>query len=129
MDSSQTLKAAEHFYFACENGTGWTNCQPYCHPEATFSSQAKMLQEIDTLYHYTEWMAEVHKHMTDISFDVKGLAHDKSRDVVLIYGIYRGVITMSETPQPFETDYVYLLEFTEGKISHVSKVWAELDNT
>ena len=83
------------------------------------------MQEIDSLDHYTEWMAEVHKHMTNISFDVEGFAHDESRDVVLIYGIYRGVITMSETPQPFETDYVYALKFTEGKISHVTKVWQD----
>ncbi|GIS12403.1 MAG: hypothetical protein CM15mP115_15540 [Alphaproteobacteria bacterium] len=69
-------------------------------------------------------MAEVHKHMTDISFDVEGFAFDEERKVVLIYGS-RGVITMSETPQPFETDYVYILKFTDGKISHVTKVWQD----
>ena len=49
-------------------------------------------------------MAEVHNHMTYISFDVEGFADDEERKVVLIYGIFRGVTTMSETPQPFETD-------------------------
>ena len=67
-------------------------------------------------------MAEVHNHMTDISFDVEGFAHDEERKVVLRYGIYRGVIAMSGTPQPFETDYVYILKFNDGKISHVIKV-------
>ena len=43
-------------------------------------------------------MTEVHNHMTDISFDVEGFADDEERKVVLIYGIYRGVITMGETP-------------------------------
>ena len=70
-------------------------------------------------------MAEVHNHMTDISFDVEGFAHDEERKVVLIYGIYRRVITMSETPQPFKTDYVYILKFNDGKISHVTKVWQD----
>ena len=41
--------------------------------------------------------------MTGISFDVEGFAFDEERKVVLTYGIYRGVITMSETPQPVET--------------------------
>ena len=52
-------------------------------------------------------------------------AFDEKRKVVLIYGIYRGVITMSEKPQPFETDYVYILKLTDGKISHVTKVWQD----
>ena len=63
--------------------------------------------------------------MTDISFDVESFAYDQERKVMLIYGIYRGVITMSETPQPFETDYVNFLKFTDGKISHVTKVWQD----
>ena len=84
MTSNKIMEAAKQFYFACENGTGWTNCQRYCHPDATFSSEAKTLQEIDNLNHYTEWMAEVHKHMTDISFDVEGFAFDEERKVVLI---------------------------------------------
>ncbi len=32
---------------------------------------------------------------------------------------------MNETPQPFETDYVYILKFNDGKISHVTKVWRD----
>ena len=125
MTSQKIMEAAKQFYFACENGTGWTNCQPYCHPDATFSSEAKTLQEIDNLNHYIEWMAEIHKHMIDISFDVVGFAFDEERKVFLIYGIYRGVITMRETPQPFETDYFYILKFTDGKISRVTKVWQD----
>ena len=125
MTSNKIMEAAKQFYFACENGTGWTNCHPYCHPDATFSSEAKTLQEIDNLNHYTEWMAEIHKHMIDISFDVVGFAFDEERKVFLIYGIYRGVITMRETPQAFETDYFYILKFTDGKISRVTKVWQD----
>ena len=125
MTSNKIMEAAKQFYFACENGTGWTNCHPYCHPDATFSSEAKTLQEIDNLNHYIEWMAEIHKHMTDISSDVVGFAFDEERKVFLIYGMYRGVITMSETPQPFETDYVYILKFTDGKNSRVTKVWQD----
>ena len=63
--------------------------------------------------------------MTDIFFDVGGFAHDGERKVLLLYGIYGGVITLSETPQPFETDYVYILKFTDGNISHVTKVWQD----
>ena len=70
-------------------------------------------------------MAEVHNHMTEISFDVEGFAHDEEHKVLLIYGIYRGVITMGETPQPFETDYVYILKFSDEEISYVTKVWQD----
>ena len=125
MTINKIIEAAKQFYFAYENGTGWTNCQPYCHSDATFCSEAKTSQEIDNLNHYTQWMAEVHKHLIDIPFDVEGFAFDEERQVVLIYSIYRGVITMSESPQPFETDYVYILKFTDGKISHVTKVWQD----
>ena len=125
MGSSQIMEAAEKFYFACENGAGWAQCRPYCHEGATFSSEAGTLQEIDTVEHYTDWMAEAYKHMTDISFDVEGFAYDESRNIVLVYGIYRGVITMSETPQSFETDYVYVIKFRDEKIGHVTKVWRD----
>ena len=64
----------------------------------------------------------MHNHMTDISFDMEGFAHDKERKGMLISGIYGGVITRSETQQPFETEYVYILKFNDGKISHVTKV-------
>ena len=60
MNSDKIMEAAKQFYFACENGTGWKNCQPYCHLDATLNSEAKTLREIDNLNHYTEWMAEVH---------------------------------------------------------------------
>ena len=49
MTRNNITEAAKQFYFACENGTGWTNCQPYCHLDATFSSEAKTLREIDNL--------------------------------------------------------------------------------
>ena len=73
MTRNNIMEANKQFYFACENGTGWTNC---C-PDATFSSEAKTLSEIDNLNHYTEWMVEVHNHMNYISFDVEGFAHDQ----------------------------------------------------
>ncbi|GIS13143.1 MAG: hypothetical protein CM15mP115_22940 [Alphaproteobacteria bacterium] len=84
------MEAAKHFYFACENGTGGLTASPTVISTKPFSSEAKTLREIDNLNHYTEWMAEVHNHMTDISFDVEGFAYDEEREVVLIYGIYRG---------------------------------------
>ena len=74
MTSNNIMEAAKQFYFACENVTGWTNYQPYCHLDAMFSSEAKTLREIDNLNHYTKWMAEIHKHVTDISFDAEGFA-------------------------------------------------------
>ena len=43
------METAEKFFYECENGAGWKGCQQYCHQEATFSSEAKTLTDVDTL--------------------------------------------------------------------------------
>ncbi|GIS12404.1 MAG: hypothetical protein CM15mP115_15550 [Alphaproteobacteria bacterium] len=46
MTSNKIMEAAKQFYFACENGTGWTNCQPYCHPDATFTLKQRLYRRL-----------------------------------------------------------------------------------
>ena len=38
--------AAKAFFEACETGKGWTACQHFCTPDASFSCQADALAEI-----------------------------------------------------------------------------------
>ena len=118
MANSQVMETAEKFFFECENGAGWKGCQQYCHPEATFSSEAKTLADVNTLENYTEWMVQVYQRISNISYSVEGMAHDEGRNVVMIYGIFCG-----EAPEPFQLDYVYVLKFSGNKISHLTKVY------
>ena len=118
MANSQVMETAEKFFYECENGAGWKGCQQYCHSEATFSSEAKTLTDINTLQHYTDWMAQVYERMSNISYIVEGMAHDEGRNVVMIYGIFCG-----EAPDPFQLDYVYILKFSGNNISHLTKVY------
>ena len=41
--------AAKAFFEACETGKGWTACQQFCTPDASFSCQADALAEVKTL--------------------------------------------------------------------------------
>ena len=118
MANSQIMETAEKFFYECENGAGWKGCQQYCHPEATFSSEAKTLTDVNTLEHYTDWMVQVYERISNISYSVEGMAHDEGRNVVMIYGIFCG-----EAPDPFQLDYVYILKFINNKISHLTKVY------
>jgi hypothetical protein len=49
-------QTAAAFFEACETGKGWSACQQYCTPAATFSAQAEALAGISTLAQYTDWM-------------------------------------------------------------------------
>ncbi len=49
---------AREFFDACETGKGWTGCQQYCHPAATFSAQAGALTGVNTVQAYTETITE-----------------------------------------------------------------------
>ena len=118
MANSQVMETAEKFFFECENGAGWKGCQQYCHPEATFSSEAKTLADVNTLENYIDWMVQVYERISNISYSVEGMAHDEGRNVVMIYGIFCG-----EAPEPFQLDYVYVLKFSGNKISHLTKVY------
>ena len=53
---SSIRETAEQFFVACETGKGWDGCQSYCHEGATFSSQVGVLEGVDTVEGYSEWM-------------------------------------------------------------------------
>ena len=118
------LKVAENFFWPCEEGKGWEACRKFCHEGATFKTDADTLKHLDKLEDYVEWMKEVHNMLTDISFEIKGLAADQERKVVLLYAVIKGKIALeNEIPQPGETDYVYSMTFEGDKIKHITKIW------
>ena len=119
---------AEAFFAACEAGKGWEACKLYCTPHATFCSQAEPLLDVKTLEQYTDWMKAVVGMLPDARYDLKSFATDEERKNVAAYAVFHGTHTGPGGPVPptgrsTSTDYVYVIQFTGEKISHMTKVW------
>jgi len=125
---SDLRDTARNFFDACESGEGWEVCGEFCHPDATFSSQTTVLDGIDTLESYTEWMKGMYGPMPDASYEVRSFAVDPDRNNVSAYGIFRATHTgeggpVPPTGQKIEADYVYVMDFEDGRIRHMTKIW------
>lgn len=64
----------------------------------------------------------------DGSYELKGFALDEARSVVLAYGVFNGTQTgeggpVAATGNKLSADYVYSMEFSDGKIQHMTKIW------
>ena len=119
---------AKAFFEACDRGKGWEACSAYCHPNASFAAQAEPLADVHTLKDYTEWMKALFGLIPDGRYEVKSFATDSERNNVCAYGVFSGTHTGEGGPVPptgksTSTDYVYVMEFEDGKISHMTKIW------
>jgi ketosteroid isomerase-like protein len=99
----------------------------YCTPDATFSAQAEPLAGIKTLKAYTEWMRDLMATLTDGQYDLKSFATDTERNNVCAYAVFSGT-HLANGPCPptgkhAKTDYVYVMQFKDGKIAHMTKIW------
>ena len=121
-------QVAMQFFEACETGKGWEACKAYCKPDATFSAQAEPLLEVRTLQQYTDWMKGILMPLPDGRYEVKSFAADEERNNVIVYGIFSGTHTGDGGPCPptgkrAKTDYVYVMDFEDGRIRHMTKIW------
>jgi predicted ester cyclase len=119
---------AEAFFEACETGKGWEVCRAYCTPNATFAAQAEPLLDVKTLAQYTDWMKGMLTVLPDARYEVKSFATDSVRNNVAAYGVFFGTHTGEGGPVPpthrrISTDYVYVMQFEDGKIAHMTKIW------
>jgi len=125
-------KIAAEFFAACETGKGWEACRAYCVPEATFSAQASPLNDVKTLAQYTDWMKGILTLFPDARYDLKSFAVDSERNNVSAYAVFHATHTGQGGPVPptgrrMSTDYVYVMQFRDDKIEHMTKIWnAEL---
>ncbi len=117
------LDTAEKFFDACEAGKGWQGCAEFCTNKASFSAEAVALEEINTLEGYADWMRALYNRVTDVSYEIKGIAVDESRTVVLAYGVFHGTPIGEGEQKSFSTNYVYSMEFQGDKIGHLTKIW------
>jgi predicted ester cyclase len=126
--TASITETARAFFEACETGKGWEGCNAYCHPDATFQAQSEPLADMRTLEDYAEWMKAILKIMPDGRYEVKSFATDRERNNVCAYGVFSGTHTESGGPvdptgKHMSTDYVYAMQFEDGKIRHMTKVW------
>ena len=125
---STIKETAEQFFDACETGKGWAGCAPYCHADATFTSQTDALAEVDTLEAYTEWMKNLLTPLPDGIAELKSFAVDEARNNVVAFGVFRGTHSGEGGPVPptgksAAADYVYVMDFDGDKIRHMTKIW------
>ena len=121
-------ETARAFFDACETGKGWAECSAYCQPDASFAAQAEPLADMQTLQQYTEWMKALLVFVPDGSYAVKSFATDRERHNVCAYAVFSGTHRGEGGPMPptgksTSTDYVYVMELEDGKISHMTKIW------
>jgi predicted ester cyclase len=129
MSSYQDI--AEKFLDACETGKGWEACRTYCSPEATFSTQAESLSGVDTLHRYTGFMKGLFTPVPDGRYEVKAIGENQDQNLVLAYLVFSGTHTGEGGPLPptgkkVESDYVYVMEFQDGCIQHMTKIWNDV---
>ena len=122
------LETAREFFDACEAGEGWAVCSQFCTPDASFSAQAEALAGVDTLQAYTEWTKSLFTPMPDCGVEIQSFAADEERGNVCVYAIFSGTHTGEGGPVPptgrrTDTDYVYVMEFEDDKIAHMTKIW------
>ena len=122
---------AHEFFEACENGRGWAECAQYCHDAATFSCQADALAEIGSLEGYADWVQSLKIPIPDGSFELKSFSTDEGRSIVTAFAVFSGTQAGPGPVDPptgksIATDYVYAMEFDDGRIRHMTKIWNDL---
>jgi len=127
-DSATIAETALAFFDACDTGKGWEGCSAYCHPDATFAAQAEPLAEVHTIAAYADWMKALMGFVPDGRYDLKSLAVDAERNNVCAYAVFHGTHSgpggpMETTGKSTSTDYVYVMDFEDGKIRRMTKVW------
>lgn len=121
-------QAARDFFEACETGQGWQTCRQWCHDDATFSAQAESLADVSTLEGYTEWMKGLLVPMPDGHYELKSFAEDAEQGNVTAAAVFHGTHTVDAgngdpTGKSVAADYVYVMDFEDGKIRHMTKIW------
>jgi predicted ester cyclase len=125
---STILEPAKLFFEACDTGKGWGGCKEYCHVNSTFSSQTGVLAEINTLEGYTDWMKNLLTPIPDGHYELKFFAADEERDCVAAFAVFHGTQTGPGGPgeptgKSIAAEYVYAMQFEDGLIRHVTKIW------
>src|SRR5215469_2134384 len=121
-------ETARAFFDACETGQGWAACSAYCQPDASFTAQAEPLAEMQSLEQYTDWMKGLLVVAPDGRYALKSFATDPEHNSVAAYAVFSGTHTgeggpVPPTGQSTNSDYVYVMEFDDGKTGTLRRSW------
>ena len=125
---SDLRETARKFAEDCDGGEGWEVCKAYCHEGATFAVQAPALAEIDSVEGYVEWAKWLFTPVPDANCEWRSLAVDEERGNAMAFRVFHGTQTGEGGPVPptgnsVASDFVYCMEFEDGKIRHITKIW------
>jgi len=125
---SKNIDQAAQFFEACETGKGWEACKAYCHPSATFSAQSKAIADIENVEAYAQWMQNLLTPIPDGHYELKSFSEDEQRQSVTAFAVFHGTQTGPGGPgeptgKTIKADYVYAMEFEDGLIKHLTKIW------
>ncbi len=116
------------FFDACETGKGWAECAQYCTADAGFTAQADSLAEVTALETYCGWMAGNYGPLPDAGYHMLSFGVDEERGNVCAAATFKATHTGEGGPVPptghsTASHYCYVIEFSGGKVSHVTKIW------
>jgi len=125
------FETATAFFEACETGQGWDGCKGFCHEGASFSCQADALAETTTLKAYADWMKGLLTPVPDGRYKLTAFAADEARGTVVATAEFHGTQTGEGGPVPptgksVVSDYAYVMQFDGDKISHMTKIWNDV---
>eukprot|EP00340_Litonotus_pictus_P001349 CAMPEP_0170525934 /NCGR_PEP_ID=MMETSP0209-20121228/11385_1 /TAXON_ID=665100 ORGANISM="Litonotus pictus, Strain P1" /NCGR_SAMPLE_ID=MMETSP0209 /ASSEMBLY_ACC=CAM_ASM_000301 /LENGTH=134 /DNA_ID=CAMNT_0010815469 /DNA_START=36 /DNA_END=440 /DNA_ORIENTATION=+ len=121
-------EVAFKLFDACETGKGWSECAPYCHESATFHCDVLPMK---TMKDYSDWMKGVLVIAPDAKYEVLSCT---TNDTQVVYcAIFTathtgegGPVKPSDPPKKTACDYAYIIDFKEGKVSHMRKIFDKL---
>ena len=87
---SNIKEVANRFFEACETGKGWEVCKDYCTKDATFSSHAEALSEINSIEGYSDWMIGICSTMPDSNYEIKSVTVDIEKKHVSFFAVFSG---------------------------------------
>jgi predicted ester cyclase len=92
------------------------------------ASLVEPLAGITSLRGYAEWMRGLLGFLPDGRYDLHSFAVDDERGSVVAFATFVATHTGEGGPCPptgksTQTDYVYVMQFEDGKIRHMTKIW------
>jgi predicted ester cyclase len=131
---STIKQTAERFLRNVKPGQGWDAWQPFCHPDASFrklGTSAVGMEVHESLPEFAESTKLMAALFPDLRQDLRSLAIDEEQNIAIAYLVAEGTHTGEGGPVPptgkaFEVDVVYVMQFEEDRIRHLTMVMHDL---